>query len=108
MSKKSLLAVAVCTAALAGVGASAALAGEVTGPPGTPNVPFSNHGKPTGAVLHSNSICSFSGQNDMNPDEGPIDFHVQSPGQNVRNGGPPGIPGQACRGGSNPQNPPSP
>jgi hypothetical protein len=109
MRKKPLLAVAVCTVALAGAGASAAVAGEAKGPPGTAGVPFSGSGKtPTGAVAHANSICAFSGLNDMNPEEGPIDFHVQSPGQDVRNGGPSGIPGQACRGGSNPHNPPSP
>ena len=119
MRRKSLLAVAVCTAALAGVSASTALAGEVTGPPGTPNVPFSNHGKPTGAVLHSNSICSFSGQNDMNPDQGPIDTHVQNPGHFMLAGlTPPGVPGHGtdlfpgfengCKGGTNPHNPPSP
>ena len=38
MRKKSLLAVAVCTAALAGASASAALAGEVKGPPGSPSL----------------------------------------------------------------------
>ena len=112
---KRLLAVATCVAALGGLGANGALAGEVTGPPGTPNVPFSNGGKPTGAPEHANSACAFSGQNDMNPDQGPIGFHVKSPGQNVRNGGPSGIPGHGgvpgfpigCRGGSNPENPPS-
>ena len=36
MRKKSLVAVAVCTAALAGAGASAAFAGEVKGPPLAP------------------------------------------------------------------------
>ena len=91
MRKKSLLAVAVCTAALGGASASAAFAGEVIGPPGTftPN---------TAATSHANSICVFSGLNDGNPPPG----IVQSPGQNVRNGGPPGIPGLACQGGSNP------
>jgi hypothetical protein len=109
MRFKSYLGVAVCTAALAGAGASAALAGEVKGPPGIPNVPNSGSGKATGAPAHANSICAFSGLNDMIVGEGPIDFIVQSPGQDVRTGeNPPGIPGLACRGGSNPQNPPSP
>ena len=36
MRKKSLLAVAVSVAALAGVSAAPAFAGEITGPPGTP------------------------------------------------------------------------
>lgn len=110
MRKKSLLAVAVSAAALAGLSAGPAFAGEVKGPPGTPGVPNSGSGKaPTGAVAHANSICAFSGLNDMIIEEGPIDFIVQSPGQNVRTGEtPPGIPGLACRGGSNPHNPPSP
>jgi hypothetical protein len=34
------------------------------------------------------------------------DFMVQSPGQDVRTGlTPPGVSGQACHGGSNPENP---
>jgi hypothetical protein len=107
--KKSLLSVAACAAALAGLSAGPAFAGEVNGPPGTPGVPNSGSGKATGAPAHANSICSFSGLHDMVPDEGPIDFIVQSPGQNVRTAEtPPGIPCLACRGGSNPQNPPSP
>jgi hypothetical protein len=102
MRPKSLVAAVLCGVALAGVGAGSAFAGEVKGPPGTPGVPDSGSGKtPTGAPAHANSICSFSGLNDMVVDEGPIDFIVQSPGQNVRAGGPPGIPGLACRGGSN-------
>jgi opacity protein-like surface antigen len=109
MRRKSLLAVAVCTAALTGASASAALAGEVIGPPGTPGVAGSGSGIATGAVAHANSICAFSGLNDFILGEGPIDFIVQSPGQDVRTGEtPPGIPGLACRGGSNPHNPPSP
>jgi hypothetical protein len=108
MHFRSLLAAAACTAVVAGASASPALAGEVKGPPGTPNVPDSGSGEATAAPAHANSICSFSGLNDMVVGEGPIDFIVQSPGQDVRAGGPPGIPGQACRGGSNPQNPPSP
>ena len=47
----------------------------------------------------------------MVPGEGPIDFIVQSYGQDVRTGSisPHEFnPGDACRGGSNPQNPPSP
>ena len=108
MRKKSLLAVAVCTAALAGASASAALAGEVKGPPGTftPN---------TAATSHANSICVFSGLNDGNAPLG----MVQTPGEFMKDvGTPPGVPGHGttdipgfengCRGGSNPDNPPSP
>ena len=112
---KRLLAMATCVAALGGLGANGALAGEVIGPPGTPNVPDSGSGIRTGAPEHANSACAFSGLNDMIVGQGPIDFIVQSPGQGVRNGAPPGIPGHGgvpgfpngCRGGSNPENPPS-
>jgi hypothetical protein len=99
MGKTRLFAVAVCAAAVMGMGASAALAGEVTG-----------NGKPTpiGAAPdndpHASSICSFSGQND-DPEEPGFEGQVQSWGQDVKkavhapDGSPPGgVPGQACRG----------
>ena len=106
MGKRRLLAAAFCAAALAGAGVSSAIAGEVKGPPGTgPRTQEQVDANATAAPAHSNSICSFSGLNDMIPGQGPIDFHVQSPGQDVRNGGAPGIPGLACHGGSNPRNP---
>jgi hypothetical protein len=53
MGVRRMLAVAACTAAVVGVGAGSAFAGEITG-----------NGKPTGAPDHANSICVFSGQND--------------------------------------------
>ena len=99
MGSKRLVAIAVCVAAAVGGGASSALAGEVTGPPGPGNVTPKN-------VTHANSICSFSGLNDYV--NGPVDFHVQSFGQDVRAGraDPRQFnPGDACRGGSNPYNP---
>jgi len=99
MGKKRLLAVAVCAAALTGVGASEALAGEVKGPPGTPGVADSNAGEPTGAVANSNSICYSNGLNDMNLGQGPIDSIVQTPGNQAA------FPGEAghgtCAGGTN-------
>lgn len=96
------LAAAACTAAIFALVPSTVIAGEVKGPPGTPNVPNSGSGVPTAAPDNANSICAFSGLNDMVVGEGPIDFIVQSPGQDVRTGEtPPGIPGIACRGGSN-------
>jgi hypothetical protein len=77
-----VFAVAACTAAVAGVGAGSAFAGEVTG-----------NGKPTQGPAHANSICVFSGQND-DPDApiappGPTapngpGGRSQSYGQNVR------------------------
>jgi hypothetical protein len=102
--------VATCVAAVAALTASAAFAGEVKGPPGTPNVPRTIEQVEairTAAPAHSNSICSYSGLNDMVAGQGPIDFIVQSPGQDVRTGeSPPGAPGHGtCAGGSNPENP---
>jgi hypothetical protein len=98
MGKKQLLAVAVCAGALAGVGASGALAGEVTGPPGTPGVAGSNTGEDTGARENSNSICSYNGLNDMNEGQGQLDFIVQTP----HNQGSPGDAGHGtCAGGTN-------
>ena len=93
---KRLLVVAASAAMLVGVSASGALAGEVKGPPGTPGVAGSA-GEPTAARTNSNSICSYSGLNDMK--NGPLDNITQTPG----NQGPPGAPGHGtCAGGSNP------
>jgi hypothetical protein len=103
MRKK--LAIAVCAVAVAGLSVSAALAGEVQGPPGTPGVAFSGSGDRTGAPAHANSICAYNGLNDMNPDQGPIDNIVQTPHTQ-------GSPGEAghgtCGYGTNPENPPAP
>src|SRR5262245_16459523 len=100
MRVKSLLGVAVCTAALTGVGASTALAGEITGPPG-------GGGSPTGIRGHANSICAFNGLNDFN--QGQTDFQVQNFGVSVAGKTPsepqdphvfnPGSPDGGCRGG---------
>ncbi len=95
----SVLVVAIATVTLA-----VAFAGEVQGPPGTPGVPYSGSGTRTGAPAHANSICAYNGLNDMNPDQGQIGIIVQTP----HNQGSPGDAGRACRGGSNPENPPSP
>jgi len=48
MGMRRLFAVASCTAAVVGVGAGSAFAGEVTG-----------NGKPTQGPAHANSICVF-------------------------------------------------
>jgi hypothetical protein len=119
MRKKSLLAVALCTAALAGASASAAFAGEVKGPPGTPSTegppptdPIPPTSGPTHAPANANSVCAFSGLNDMIVGQGPTDTIVQTPGHFMLAGlTPPGIPGHGtgiedffefgCRGGSN-------
>jgi hypothetical protein len=95
------VAVAISVAALAlSLGASAALAGEVKGPPtgGAPNTNFN-----TAATSHANSVCVFSGLNDYV--DGQTDKTTQTPAD-----GPPGAPGHGageefpigCRGGSNP------
>jgi len=95
---RKTFAAAVCAAVVAGLGAGAALAGEVTGPPGTPGVPFSGSGKQTGAFSNANSICAFNGLNDMNPRQGPIDAITQNP----HNQGSPGDAGHGtCAGGTN-------
>ncbi len=107
MFRRFLVTAAVCAAALALSSASIAGAGEVTG-----------NGKPTAGPTHANSICAFSGQNDdpnapitpVGNGNGP-GGRTQSYGQDVRNGLiSPHVfnPGDACRGGSNPDNPPAP
>jgi hypothetical protein len=102
LQTKSLCAAALFTVALVGGSASAAFAGEVTGRPGTPNEPFSGSGVRTGAPAHSQSICSYNGLNDMNPEQGPISSFVQTP----HNQGSPGDAGHGtCAGGTNPENP---
>lgn len=109
---KRLLVVTASVAVLVGAGASGAFAGEVQGPPGTPNEAGSGSGNRTGAPAHSNSICSYNGLNDMNPNQGPIDKTTQTPhnqgspgeaGAGPKGSGTPGDP--TCGGGSNPENP---
>jgi hypothetical protein len=72
-----VFAVTGCMAAVVAVGAGSAFAGEVTG-----------NGKPTSGPAHANSICVFSGQNDVpegSPTEG-IGGISQSYGQDVKEG----------------------
>ena len=99
MRKKSLLAVAVSAAALAGVSATPAFAGEITGPPGTPGVEGSASGQRTPAVTNARSGCASNGLNDMNPLQGQIDLIVQNYGANKKLGLDPavfGFPGTGC------------
>jgi hypothetical protein len=101
-----LATVAVCAIGVGGAGASAALAGEVKGPPGTPGVIGSGSETDTGAPAHANSICAFSGLNDFRAKNGQIEVITQSPGTEHRLGHTPaGVPGEACKGFSNPENP---
>lgn len=101
-----------CAAAILIADAGVAMAGEVTGPPGTPGVPFSGSGVRTGAPAHANSICAYNGLNDMNPKQGQIIYIVQTPhnqgvpgqaGADAAGSGTPGAP--VCGPGSNPENP---
>ena len=103
---KRLLIVAASVAVFAAAGASGAYAGEVKGPPGTP---CGGEGQPaceestnyTGARENSNSICSFSGLNDMDPNLGQTSSIVQTPGKDSPA---PGTTGHGtCAGGSNPE-----
>ena len=92
---RRIIAVAACTVAVMGLGASSAFAGEVTG-----------NGKdtPIGAAPenapHASSICSFSGRNDGEPPLGRTAEHVQSWGQEADRKSLPAFlhPGNACNG----------
>ena len=106
LSTTSRLAAAVCTLALVGTSAGPTFAGEVKGPPGTPEVLGSGSEQDTGAPAHANSICAFSGLNDFRAENGQIEVITQSPGTEHRLGNTPaGVPGKACKGFSNPENP---
>jgi hypothetical protein len=104
MRTTSFLAAATCAIVAATTSTSIAYAGEVTGKPGTPDVAGSGSGVRTGAPAHSNSLCSYNGLNDMDPNQGPIHYIVQTP----HNQGSPGDAGHGtCAGGTNFENPPS-
>ena len=96
MVTKSWFAAALCAAAMAGMGAGSALAGEVKGPPGT-----EYNTNETAAPEHANSACAYSGLNDMDPAEGQIDSIVQTAADSWKYYGlPQGAPGTFCRGGA--------
>jgi hypothetical protein len=93
---RRLLIAATAAVALA---AGGAFAGEVKGPPGTPN-----NTNETGALDHANSICAASGLNDLDSEEGQTASQVQTAADSWKfYGFPKGTPGTACRGGSNPE-----
>ena len=99
MHTKSLLAVAASAAALGGLSAAPAFAGEITGPPGTPGEAGSASGHRTPAVTNARSGCAANGLNDMNPDQGQIELIVQNYGANKKLGLDPavfGFPGTGC------------
>ena len=76
---------------MVGVFATAALAGEVKGPPYTGD-PVSggitNDTNATAGPLHAHSLCAFSGLNDFDSDLGQTSKPTQTPADNA-----PGSPG---------------
>lgn len=104
MGKRSILAAALCAAVFAGGGVSAALAGEVKGPPGSAATaqPGGNPDK-TGAVGTANSACAASGLNDLDSQAGQTVSQVQTAADSWKYYGlPKGAPGTLglCRGGT--------
>jgi hypothetical protein len=90
MRLKSRMATLLCVATVGALGAGAAFAGEVKGPPykgdpvpgGLPsNIPATADGK-------ANSLCAFSGLNDYDSLEGQTSKQTQTPAD-----GAPGAPG---------------
>ena len=100
MAKKSMLAAAFCAAVLAGGSVSAALAGEVKGPPNQVN-----NTNETGALDHANSACAASGLNDFDTTDpiGQLVSQVQTAADSWKFYGlPKGSPGTLglCKGGT--------
>jgi hypothetical protein len=101
MRKRSLLAAAVSAAALAGLSAGPAFAGEIKGPGSATGVPVGSGESFTAAREKANSICAFSGLNHLHPgEEGELPIRTQSYGQLVAAGlkGEFPSPGVACNG----------
>jgi hypothetical protein len=103
MNKRSFLVAVLCAAVFAAGSVSAALAGEVKGPPGDGTTQAGGNPNATAAPAHANSICAFNGLNDYDSLEGQNDFHVQSYGIDVAGKGDPADPhvfnpGVACNG----------
>jgi hypothetical protein len=96
IARRFWVAVSVAVVVLS-LSASAALAGEVKGPPGT-----INNTNDTAAPAHANSACAFSGLNDFN--NGQTVSQVQTAADSWKYYGlPKGAPGTLglCRGGTN-------
>jgi hypothetical protein len=92
---RRLLVVATVAAVLA---AGGVFAGEVKGPPGTPN-----NTNETGALDHANSACAASGLNDLDSTEGQTVSQVQTAADSWKYYGlPKGSPGTLglCHGGT--------
>jgi hypothetical protein len=104
MGKRSILAAALCAAVFAGGSVSAAVAGEVKGPPGSLATaqPGGNPDK-TGALDHANSACAASGLNDFDTLEGQNVSQVSTAADSWKYYGfPKGAPGTLglCKGGT--------
>jgi hypothetical protein len=98
MSNRRLAVSSFCIAVFLGAASGAAMAGEVTGPPG------SEQSKSTGAPDNANSNCAYSGLNDRDPEEGQNVSIVQTVADAWKYYGlPHGFPGTsgACHGGTN-------
>ena len=98
---KRLLMFTALVAVLVGSAAGAALAGEVKGPPNQ-----LNNTNDTGAPMHANSNCAYSGLNDMDTSDpnGQLVSQVQTAADSWRYYGlPHGAPGTLglCQGGTN-------
>ena len=92
---RRLLVVATSVVVLA---AGGVFAGEVKGPPNTPN-----NTNETGALKHANSACAASGLNDFDETEGQTASQVQTAADSWRYYGlPHGAPGTfgLCKGGT--------
>ena len=95
---RSLVAAGLFTMAVVGFSAGPALAGEVKGPPGTPN-----NTNETGALDHANSACAASGLNDLDQSAGQNVSQVQTAADSWKYYGlPKGAPGTLglCQGGT--------
>lgn len=89
----------IIAATVAVLTSGGAFAGEVKGPPGTPN-----NTNETGALDHANSACAASGLNDMDELEGQNVSQVQTAADSWKYYGlPKGAPGKLglCKGGTN-------
>lgn len=100
MKTQPYLAAVLASVLLCAAVVGSAVAGEVTGPPGSEN------SKSTAAPQNANSNCAYSGLNDFDEEEGQNDSFVQVAADAWKYYGlPHGFPGTsgACHGGTNPQ-----
>jgi hypothetical protein len=83
MRLKTRIGMVLCVAVIAALGASAAFAGEVKGPPyqGDPvSGGIADSSNTTAAVTNGHaSVCAFSGLNDYDADLGQTDRQTQTP-----------------------------